>query len=146
MSTSSVPTFKLAVYQALVALQASTLAGVQVSYGAPFPSPGAEVIWLDDVQGEQSASFLGRQRRDEDYNLNVIVWVAKQTTNQRTITERAYALAAELETVLRNDATMAGTVRMAQVAGPFRHEEIISEDGQGRACALTLTLNVINRI
>lgn len=146
MSTSSVPTFKLAIYNALTALQATTLAGVQVSYGAPFPNPATEVIWLDDVQGQQTASFLGRLKRDEDYNLTIIVWVAKQTVSQQTITERAYALAAQIETVLRSDATMGNTVRMAQVAGPFRHEEIISDDGNGRACALTLTVNVINRI
>lgn len=146
MSTSSVPAFKLAAYNALVALQATTLAGVQVSYGAPFPNPQAEVVWLDDVQGEQTASFLGRQKRDEDYNLTIVVWVAKQTTDQQAITERAYALAAEVETVVRNDPEMSHTVRMAQVTGPFRHEEIVSEDGMGRACALTLTLNVINRI
>jgi hypothetical protein len=146
VSTSSVPAFKLALYNALVALQATTLSGVMVSYGAPFPNPGAEVVWLDDVQGEQVAAFLGRQKRDEDYNLNVIVWVAKQTQSQQVVTERAYVIAGVVETFLRGDPEVSSTVRMAQVKGQFRHEEIISDDGLGRACALSLTINVINRI
>lgn len=145
MSTSSIPTFKAALQTALVALQSSTLAGVQVAYGSPMPSPQPELIMLADVQGNQSLVTLGRQRRDEDYDLDVYVRVQRVTTDQKAVTERAFTIAGIVESSLRTDPTVGSVVREAKVT-QMGVQEFASDDGQARIAVVDMSVNVINRI
>lgn len=142
MAVSTIPAFKAALAAAL--RSRANLANVQVSYGAPLPSPADEFVWLADIEGEQEAAALGAQRREEIYELMVIVNVIRAGADQQAVTERAYALAAEVENELRGDGTVGGVVRFAQVAGPFRLEEMASDTHRG--AQLTITVAVRARI
>lgn len=136
MAASTIPAFKAALATALRAR--ANLATVQVSYGAPLPSPADEFIWLADVEGEQEAAALGAQRREEIYDLLTIVNVIRAGADQQAVTERAFALAAEIEDELRGDGTVGGTVRFAEVAGPFRLEEMASDTHRGAQLTVTV--------
>ena len=138
MATSTVPAFKAAL---LAALQARpTLSTVQVTYGAPLPSPADEYVWLADADGEQETAALGAQRREEYYDLTVYVAVYRAGEDQQATTERAFELVAELEEVLRADATVGGVVRVAVVAGPFRLEEMASDTHRGAQVTVTVAV------
>lgn len=147
MSTSSIPTFKAALQSALLALTGTgqSLDGVQVAYGSPMPNPRAEIIMLGDVTGNQAPVLLGRQRRDEDYDLDVYVRVQRTTTDQKAVTERAFAIAAVVESTLRTDPTLTSTVREAKVTSEGV-QEFASDDGTVRFAVVDMTVNVINRI
>lgn len=136
MANSTIPAFKAAL---LTALQArAALSTVQVTYGAPLPSPADEYVWLADVDGEQEAAALGAQRREEFYELEVIVAVYRAGADQQATTERAFALVGELEEVLRADGTVGGTVRFAEVGGPLRLEEMASDTHRGAQVTVTV--------
>lgn len=145
MSTSSIPTFKAALQTALVALQSTTLSGVQVAYGSPMPNPRAEIIMLADVTGNQEPITLGRQRRDEDYDLDVYVRVQRVTVDQQAVTERAFVIAGIVESLLRTDPTLSSTVREAKVTS-MGVQEFASDNGDTRIAVVDMTVNVINRI
>lgn len=142
MAASTIPAFKAALATALRAR--ANLANVQVSYGAPLPAPADEFVWLADVEGEQEAAALGAQKREEIYELTIIVSVIRAGGDQQAVTERAFALASEIEAELRGDGTVGGTVRFAQIAGPFRLEEMASDTHRG--AQLTITVGVRARI
>lgn len=146
MSTSSIPAFKAALKTSLVSLQATTLTGVQVSYGAPAPTMQAECIVLADANpSSQEPVFLGRNSRNEDYDLDVYVRVRRQTTDQQAVTERAFAITAAIENALRSDPTLGSVVREAKV-GRVGLAEFASDDGLERVAVIDITVNVINRI
>ncbi len=127
------------------------LAGVQVSYGFP-KTPQKEIVMLGDIHGRQTPGALGRLSREERYRLEVTVKVEKQGTSQQPVTQRAYALADELEAQLRSDPTVGGVVRVAQIGGEqddpgrFQLEEFATADGQGRMAVLTIDVACQARI
>jgi hypothetical protein len=135
VATSTVPAFKSAL---LAKLNARTnLKNVQVTYGPPLP-PSREWIWLGDVAGEQQTAALGNQRREETYDLSVIIGITREGVDQQATTERAFALMAELENELRSDATVGGVVRTAEVQGQFRLDELASDTARGAHLAITV--------
>lgn len=142
MSTySTAPAFKAAL---LTALQARTgLAGVTISYGAPLQAP-REFIALGDISGDQEFAALGALRKDETYTLTVYCSVLREGNMQQACTERCFALAAEIETELRSNVTMSGTVRVAELRSPFQLDEFASD--QARQSILTLGIEATERI
>lgn len=146
MSTSSIPTLKNALHDALVALQATTLANVQVTYGFPAAHMQDEFIWLGDVTpSQQEPVFLGRQSRNEDYTLELLVRVRRRTASQQTVTERAFAIAGVIETLLRTDPSVGNVVRTAIVTS-MGLNELVSDDGMDRMAIVPVLVNVQNRI
>lgn len=139
---STVPALKAALYDALAARPA--LAGVQITYGAPLPDPKREFVWLQDVEGEQEASALGHLLRREAMTMTVIVNVMREDRNQQAATERAFAIAAEIEALLRENPALtgyytgAGQILAAQVTGPLTLEEQAND--QRRAAQLTVSV------
>lgn len=115
-AASSQPTLKANLLAALKAW--GGLAGVQVEYGWP-KAPAKEFLMLADIRndGETTATLGTNRPREEHYTLMTLVKVEKQTTQQVIATERGYAIAAELETLLRQNPTVDGAVRLAAVAG-----------------------------
>jgi hypothetical protein len=119
------------------------LNGVQVTIGFP-KVPAKELVMLGDIKGTQEPASIGRLSREERYKLEVTIKVERQGTDQSVPTTRAYAIAAELEQQLRDDPTVAGAVRIAQVGGrqhdPGRYdlEEFVTSDGAGRMAVLTI--------
>lgn len=144
MATSTIPAFKAALLTALEARAA--LAKVQVSYGPPLPQPSAEWIWLGDADGEQDAAAFGHSRREETFALTLMVGVKRGGNGQQAATERAFEIAEEIENELRTNADVTATVRLAEIKGPIKLEELASPDGTSRGAHLTITIRASARI
>jgi len=136
MAQSSVPAFKARLLSELEAR--GGLTNVQITWGIPAGQLQKELILLGDVDGDQVTAAFGQKRRNEDYQLSILISVLRSKGEQRKATERAYALAAEIETELRDDPSVGGTVRVAQVKGPFD----LRERTQGNECEAALTITV----
>jgi hypothetical protein len=136
MATSTVPALKAALLSLLSAR--AGLSGVQVVYGAPLPNPGREFISLAGTTGDQATASLGRLSREEEYRLTIYVSALREGLDQQSCTERAFALAAEVENAVRSDPTVSGTVRTALVDGPFTLEEGATD--AHRTALVTLSL------
>lgn len=96
--TSTVPAVKAALVTALAA--ASSLAGVQVTYGWP-PNPQREHLFIGGTTDwEQEPGVFGGQGRAESYGLELTIVASKPGAAQQTVTERAFVLLAAVETVL----------------------------------------------
>lgn len=116
MATSTVVTFKRALYTALSAR--AGLAGVLITRGVEVVDQmEPELIVLGDItRTSQSAAALGRQRREEDYELRIEVSVVgHQADDPDTLAERCAELVAEIEDELRDSIDVGGVVRTAQV-------------------------------
>ena len=139
---STAPAFKAAFVTALAAR--SGLSGVLVSYGAPLPNPPREHVTLGDLSGEQEFASLGAMRKYETFTLDVYVSVVREGSQQQACTERAFAIAAEIEDELRTNPTMSGTVRVAEIATPFDLEEFASDTA--RQSVLSLGVRATEKI
>lgn len=139
---STAPAFKAAFVTALAAR--AGLSGVLVSYGAPLPNPPREHVTLGDLSGEQEFAALGAMRKYETYTLDVYVSVVREGSQQQACTERAFAIAAEIEDELRANPTMTGTVRVAEIATPFSLEEFASDTA--RQSVLSLGVRATEKI
>src|SRR5438128_122383 len=123
MATSTIPAMKAALRTQLAGRVG--LNGVQISYGYPGPVAETEYLWLADVKGEQKAATIGTRARDERYTLTVVVYAQNSDPrDSQTPTERAFALMAEIESQLRTDPTVNGTVLVAQIEGPIELTEL----------------------
>jgi hypothetical protein len=138
---STAPAFKNALHDALGAR--AGLSGVTVSYGAPTGAP-REFIALTDISGSQEFAALGALRKDETYVLTVFCSVLREGNQQQECTERAFALAAEIEDELRGNVTMSGTVRVAELTTPFQLEEFASDSA--RQSIVTVGISATQRI
>lgn len=138
---STAPAFKNALHDALGAR--TGLSGVTVSYGAPTGAP-REFIALTDISGSQEFAALGALRKDETFVLTVFCSVLREGNQQQQATDRAFALAAEIEDELRGNVTMSGTVRVAELTTPFQLEEFASD--QARQSIVTLGIQATERI
>lgn len=141
MATSTVPAVKDYLLAAWGALPA--LAGVQLTWGLP-KSDQNECILIGGAEGRQKAASLGARRRDESYDLTVIVSAVRNDGVQRTATVRAFALMAVLEDFLRDDPTLGGLVRSAEVGENFRLQE--PADGTLREGLIEFSIAVEARI
>lgn len=138
MAVSTIPALKDALYDLIVADASVVADNVQVSYGFPGPNPRRELIWLADVNGEQNAAALGRQRREETYTLTIYVDVLREGTDQKTCTERAFTVAGWIENILRADASVGGVVRTAEIEGPLRLEELAGDTARNARVTLSV--------
>lgn len=143
MASSSIPALKKSLRALLAARTA--LSDVQVVYGAPLPNPAREFIWLGDVTGSQDWATIGHTRV-EDYDLDVLVSVAREGTDQQAATERAFELASEIELALRADQTVSGAVTVASFGGNVNLTELASTDGMSRGAHLTVQVHCMNYI
>lgn len=148
--TSSIPAVKGALVDALNARPA--LAG-KVTWGVPRETPRREWIVVGEVEGDQSQVSVGRQslsRREERYRVLVVVSVIMSAVEHpRTVAERAYALAAEVEDEVRTSPTLGldpGTdgLYWAQVTKTDLTES--TGDGSERQAVVTLHVSCMARI
>ena len=143
MATSTIPSFK---GELLARLQARVgLSGVQVLWGL-VANPSTELLLLGNVDGEQRPGALGNARREEEYFLTVTISVLRRGRDMRSAVERAWAIAAEVENELRDDASLGNLVRVAQIDGPVTSEEVYAADGDVVEGRVTLTIRVNARI
>jgi hypothetical protein len=117
MARSAQPALKANLFAALKAWQQG-LTDVQISYGW-MKSPANEFLFLGNIRndGETTATLGTNRPREEHFTLFCLIKTEKKTVDQQIATERGYAIAAELETLLRGDPTVGGAVRLAAVAG-----------------------------
>lgn len=144
MATSTVPAVMDALYDALVARQASALSGVRVNYGPALPDPGRESINILGVEGEQVWASLGKLAKDEVYTITVLIIVIREGQQTKNAVERSYVIAAELEDVLRDDVTLGNTCRVASLDSPFDLE--VGASDTTRSALLTIGVRVEARI
>ena len=134
MATSTVPTLKSNLKTQLAAR--GGLSGVQIAYGPPSVGMEREYIWLGDVEGDQLfAAMAAPNQRQEEYDLEVIVDVIREGTDEQSADERCFAIQAEIENQLRSDLTVNGAVTVAQI-GRFKLTENVTADGMTRTARL----------
>lgn len=142
-TTSTVPSVRAALVAGLQAR--AGLGQVQVSRRWPGPDTESEGIWLGDVEGTSVISGVkkGRQRRQETYNLEVIIQTlqASETPQDPENSEdRAYVLLGELEDMLaENPRVGLGPGSVISFAG---WTETTPPFGPGWATRITAVVNV----
>jgi len=142
VATSSIPALKSGL---LATLQARpNLTNVAVTYGSPTLAD-REWIWLGDITGAQDWGAIGHDVRREDYSLTVIVSTTMESTDQQTVTERGFAILAEIETAVRTDPTIGGAVITSQLV-VSEVVELEKTDGSARGVNITAQLVCMNRI
>lgn len=146
MASSTVPDVMDALVDALEARTGSPnqLQGVRVNYGPPLPDPGRESINVLGVEGEQVWASLGKLSKDEQYVISVLVIVIREGQQTKAAVERAYAIAAQIEDVLRDDPTLSENCRVASVASPFDLE--VGASDTTRSALLSIGVSVEARI
>jgi len=110
------PAVKLALKNALAAR--GGLTGVTVSYGSPLVpgAPPGEYVELAGIRHEQeaaTASYSAGGPRHVEERFELDLWVSstrKGDPDHQVATERAYALAAEVEDAIRADLTVGGSI------------------------------------
>jgi hypothetical protein len=124
---SSVPAVKNALFDRLVARAGLISSELVVSYGIPVENPAEEYIAVGRVpEHEQRQIGAGPppHTREENYVLQVLVSVLRDgaVENQQTCTERAYAIAAEIEDELADDPSINGAISVGYLAEVEGHE------------------------
>lgn len=146
---STIPTLKAnlkAALDTLAATNGNALYQVAIGYGATIHGNPREWIWIGDVVGDQAFAALGAQRREESYELTCIAFCAQEGDNQQAVSERAFAMAAAVETWLRANPTVNSAVRVAGFGGHIALEERASDDGKRRGALVTFTVTCHARI
>lgn len=121
MATSSIP----AAIDALVASLkgAAGLSGVDVFDGEPTSAEHPDFVCvghdpldpLNAVEGSQTPASLGNRAREESYDILCSLAARSGDKSMSTRRARALELFAAIETVVRSNVTLNGTVRTAQV-------------------------------
>lgn len=106
MSATSAPAVKKELLELLKA--AAALSGVQISYDHPGAEVQQEAIYFRRTISHEEAATLGRKRRDEDYEIEVIVDSVRDDNNPQAGEERCWELVSAVEEVLRANPDMAG--------------------------------------
>lgn len=118
MATSTVPAFLDAWKAGMEGRDAIADAKVVIATaptGAPYPK---ESIQIFDVAADQRATAMGNKRREETYRARGGLLVHELGAGEAKATiarNRAYALLAEIEAMLRADHNVALTVQFAEV-------------------------------
>lgn len=154
MATSTAPAFK----KALVAAVQAAIPDLVVSYGWPEDNDADEVVWVGDTRIDQEWAAIARtlKPRAEDYTFDVVIEVANPTWTAEEAADRAWALLASIEDVLRNAANPQGSVTLG-VAGVWQSEFRTAQEELGvvrdpsgliigRACRITAGVHVQARI
>lgn len=157
MATSTIPAFKNAIRTRLNALTGSggSLENVLVSYGFPGGEVPYEMVMVGNTvaqdatggrPGGQSAAAMGFQRREERYVQQIDVRVMRPES-QQTVTERAFTIAAAVETSLRawgtENPAFGGVVRWAQVTAVWHDEAARASE---RGCVVHVDVSCAERI
>lgn len=144
MATSVVPAFLDAFRARLLARPG--LAGVQVATGPLAEDTALESIQLFRVDIDQVWAAQGGRSREETGTLTGAIWIVKPGADEPTIKtarDRAYALLAEIESDLRADPSVNGTVRVAQLASADLTQGV---NESGRVAQVTFTVNLTARL
>ena len=123
------------------------LDSVLISYADPGDKGRREQAFFDEVRASEQRSVsmkAGRKRRDEEYELDLVVDVSSKTTPE-SVESRCLDIVSELEDVLALDPTIGGTdgVLWALVSD-LRLKTL--ETGDGPVCRAIVTITVRGRL
>lgn len=138
---------------ALLGMIAEALpAGAQVVDGFPrFQIADHDLVvvggkTMPTVVTQQEAVVLGNRRRDETYTIRMSCLSSRGGTNQRDVRDRAFGLMAVVETVVRDDATLRGTVQVAQIGSDIELQQTDADTAElGSYAEIALNVTVKTR-
>ncbi len=143
-TTSSVP----AVKAAIVALVATALPGISVTYGRPMNSTlPREAVFVGDVRGQHRVPTMksGRKAREETYTLDVVIAVLMPRGTLSEAEARAFVLATEVEDALADDPSLGGVDGLIHAtAGSFRSEPEFANEGP--VAVVVLEVDCLSRL
>lgn len=147
MATSAAPAMKVALVSAL---QSAMPTGVQVSYGHPGSTMVEDLVAVMGVIAEQEVTTLATTRpRAETLRITVVVscYRGGGPEVQQIVTERAYALLAYVESSIRTDPTIGGTVWRSLLESA---DMVEADDpdvlAQGRVTEISAVINAAARL
>lgn len=117
MATSAYPAFSAAL---LAALEAASwpVSTPQIADGADIvPDVQREYVLLGNAEADEDWTVLGNRRKNEKIKQYVNFRVNRVGDTQVNTNARCFQLLGVLETILRADPTVAGTVLVAQLRG-----------------------------
>lgn len=143
MATSRIPSARAALLTMLAARE--NLDGVQVVGEMP-ASIGRELIMLGAADATQEYRTIGGPTgaaKHETFELDVLVTVLREGRGGTEADSRAFELFAEVESAIRTDPTLSGSVDVAQII-TYRHEPRVSDTA--REAVLNITVRCETRI
>lgn len=141
MASSASPAAKKKLLELLGA--SAELSGVQLSYEHPGTAIAQESIYFMGTRGGETAAALGRHRRDETFDLELIVDVAIDGDEGQLCEERCWTLVGVVEDLIREHPDMGNTVSGYFVYGGTDMKPYWAP-GQ-RLAEATCTLHFVNR-
>ena len=120
-----------ALYDLLVAAQATTLAGVQVTAGPPMEYEAQEVVALMGWgrPDEDAAIIGGNAPREERYQIEVAIKAHDPSGTALTVVARLLAIADAVRDVVKANKRLTGEVMCAVVAREGKIVPALNEDG-----------------
>lgn len=150
MLTSSIPK---AIDGLIANLKAdTTFTAVTIVDGQPtteLPGDYVAIGFSDDagsaINGSQDPATLGNQRREEKYSISCEVssWIGSSV--MKNARDRAFAILANVERVIRADATLKGAVMFADFGSSISVSQIQTSQGAVVTIAFDVAIK-INRI
>jgi len=150
MATSSIPA---AIDGCITLLSASSaLAGVHITDGQPTTDVPLDFVAIgyadeggDSITGRQDPQTLGNMRRSEIYSISCEISSWTGAATMKPVRDRAFYLMAAVETAIRADGTLAGSVAFADFGGSIAVAQV--QTVQGAVVTIKFTIEVkINRI
>lgn len=119
MAATSAPKVKKVLLELLEANipNANIAGGVQIRYAHPGADIQQEAIYFNRTISREEAAALGRLRRDEDYEIEVVIDVAQDGDNAQLCEERCWTLVEELENLVRANPGKSGDAMAGAVDG-----------------------------
>lgn len=126
---------------AAAAMVAAAETEVDVAMGFVWPAQWQDAVAVTGVRASPADGTIGMQRRQHfDIRQDVAITVQRSTGSEDEVHDRAYALLDIIDSAIRSDATLDGTVLWCyadEVASDGITDE--SDAGWGRICALSVT-------
>jgi hypothetical protein len=148
---SSIPSVVTAVLSSLSTVVAGQVDNISSSpvevvdgeVGTTIPNQFVQIIGVSS--GQQSWGSVGKQRRNESYDIQGMVRVYVGSDDQAYCRQRCFDLYALIETALDNDPSLGGVVNGAIQASPLDLRMGVTDQG-GRAAELDFTLSVTTQL
>lgn len=125
-------------------IPANALAGVRIQLGHPGSQLLDEHVWISgiaDAEHHREETGTGGEKHFEGYTFHVNTWKSAAPFDYALVRTRCHAMAAEIETALRADHTLGGTVWDAIVSRISRDEGPWGDTGR----AMNITTDIYCR-
>lgn len=144
---STAPQVKAYLFTQLqTAITPVTGSSLLVCYDEPGPNEPDDIVSVGDVTTRTTTPLAmvgsgGAGWLIEDYSIEVVVDCYRGGDDPQTVTERAWALIGQVETVVRNDPSLGGLAIEAK-PGSCRSESMWDDAHKGRRVRVTVAVDV----